>query len=144
MGAVPCHPASQVARHDLPRDRWPDLSQNPPRRAAEPASAYPRRQKVLPRTTSLSYAEDGDSYLVVASKGGGPRPRGLDFNLKASPNVEINIGPNRMPTTARIIGEDQPDYKRLWKLVNDNSANRYDGYQTRITRTVPIIALTPR
>jgi deazaflavin-dependent oxidoreductase (nitroreductase family) len=97
----------------------------------------------LPRTTSLSYAEDGDSYLVVGSKGGGPKAPGWYFNLKASPNVEINIGPNRMPAIARIIGEEHPDYKRLWKLVNDNSSHRYDRYQTRTKRTIPIIALTP-
>lgn len=97
----------------------------------------------LPRTTSLSYAKDGDSYLVVASKGGDPKAPGWYFNLKARPNVEINIGPNRMSTTARIIGEGHPDYERLWKLVNDNSSNRYDRYQTRTTRTIPIIALTP-
>jgi F420H(2)-dependent quinone reductase len=97
----------------------------------------------LPRTTSLSYATDGASYLVVASKGGGPKAPGWYFNLKASPHAEINIGLNRMPTTVRIISEDHTDYKRFWKLVNDNSSNRYDKYQARTTRTIPIIALTP-
>lgn len=98
----------------------------------------------LPRTTSLSYAKDGDSYLLAASNGGGPNAPGWYFNLQASPDVEINVGPKRMPTTARIIGEDHPDYRRLWKLVNDNSANRYDRYQKRTKRPIPIIALTPR
>ena len=30
----------------------------------------------LPRTSALSYAKDGDSYLVVAANGGDPRAPG--------------------------------------------------------------------
>jgi deazaflavin-dependent oxidoreductase (nitroreductase family) len=95
------------------------------------------------RTNSLSYARDGDDYLVVASKGGDPKAPGWYHNAKANPKVEINVGPKRFPVTARIIGADDPDYARLWKLVNDNNSNRYDGYQKRTTRQIPIIALTP-
>jgi deazaflavin-dependent oxidoreductase (nitroreductase family) len=95
------------------------------------------------RTNTLSYAEDGGSYLVVASKGGDPKAPGWYHNAKANPKVEINVGPKRFPVTARIIGADDPDYPRLWKLVNDNNSNRYDGYQKRTTRRIPIIALTP-
>ena len=97
----------------------------------------------IQRTNTLSYTEDGGSYLVVASKGGDPKAPGWYHNLKAAPDVEINIGPKRMPATARIIGADDPDYPRVWKLVNDNNANRYDGYQKRTTRPIPVIALTP-
>jgi deazaflavin-dependent oxidoreductase (nitroreductase family) len=97
----------------------------------------------IARTNALSYALDGGSYHVVASKGGDPRAPGWYFNLKANPKVEINVGPTRMPATARIIGADDPDYARLWKLVNDNNSQRYDGYQSRTKRPIPIIALTP-
>ena len=97
----------------------------------------------LSRTNTLSYAEDGGAYLVVASKGGDPRAPGWYHNLKAAPKVEINVGPKRMPATAQIIGADDPDYPRLWKLVNDNNSNRYDAYQARTKRSIPIIALTP-
>lgn len=95
------------------------------------------------RTNSLSYARNGDDYLVVASKSGDPKAPGWYHNAKANPKVEINVGPKRFPVTARIIGADDPDYARLWKLVNDNNSNRYDGYQKRTTRQIPIIALTP-
>jgi deazaflavin-dependent oxidoreductase (nitroreductase family) len=96
------------------------------------------------RTTTLSYARDGGAYLVVASKAGEPKSPGWYFNVKANPDVEINVGPRRMPVTAKIVGGDDPDYARLWKLVNDNNSHRYDAYQTRTTRTIPIIALTPK
>ncbi|MUL75646.1 nitroreductase family deazaflavin-dependent oxidoreductase [Mycolicibacterium sp. CBMA 226] len=98
----------------------------------------------LARTTSLTYAKDGDAYLVVASKGGEPTAPGWYFNLKAKPEIEINVGPKRFPVTARIVGKDDPDYARLWQVVNKNNANRYEGYQKRTTRPIPVVALTPR
>ncbi|MDR3664792.1 MAG: nitroreductase family deazaflavin-dependent oxidoreductase [Mycobacterium sp.] len=98
----------------------------------------------LARTTSLTYAKDGDAYLVVASKGGEPTAPGWYFNLKANPEVEINVGPKRFGVTARVVGKDDPDYPRLWQVVNRNNANRYDGYQKRTTRPIPVVALTPR
>jgi len=98
----------------------------------------------LARTTSLTYAKDGDSYLVVASKGGEPTAPGWYFNLKAKPDIEINVGTKRLPVTARVVGKDDPDYPRLWQVVNKNNANRYAGYQKRTTRPIPVVALTPR
>ena len=52
------------------------------------------------RANSLSYARDGDDYLVVASKAGDPKAPGWYHNLKANPNVEINVGPKRFGVTA--------------------------------------------
>ncbi|TLH67313.1 nitroreductase family deazaflavin-dependent oxidoreductase [Mycolicibacterium aubagnense] len=98
----------------------------------------------LARTTSLTYAKDGDAYLVVASKGGEPTAPGWYFNLKAKPEIEINVGPKRFPVTARVVGRDDPDYPRMWQVVNKNNANRYAGYQKRTTRPIPVVALTPR
>ena len=98
----------------------------------------------LARTTSLTYAKDGDAYLVVASKGGEPTAPGWYFNLKAKPEIEINVGTKRIPVTARVFGKDDPDYARLWHIVNKNNANRYAVYQKRTTRPIPVVALTPR
>jgi F420H(2)-dependent quinone reductase len=95
------------------------------------------------RTNSLSYAKDGGTYLVVASKGGDPKAPGWYFNAKANPAVEINVGPKRFPVTATIVTPDDPDYARQWKLVNDNNNHVYDGYQTRTTRPIPVVVLTP-
>jgi deazaflavin-dependent oxidoreductase (nitroreductase family) len=98
-----------------------------------------------PRTTSLSYARDGDDYLVVASKGGDPRAPGCYHNLKANPNVEINVGPKRFAVTAQPVVPGDPDYERLWDVVNNmkNNKNRYIGYQKRTSRPIPVVRLTP-
>lgn len=97
-----------------------------------------------PRINTLSYARDGKDYLVVASMGGAPRSPGWYHNLKAHPDVEINVGTTRLAVTARPILPDDPDYARLWQLVNRNNANRYEAYQKKTSRPIPIVALTPR
>jgi F420H(2)-dependent quinone reductase len=94
------------------------------------------------RDNTLTYARDGDAYLVVASKGGDPKAPGWYHNLKADPNVEINVGPKRFGATAVPVLPDDPDYPRLWKIVNDNNAHRYEGYQKRTTRPIPVVKLT--
>lgn len=96
------------------------------------------------RTNTLSYFPDGGSYYVVASKGGDPKAPGWYHNLKADPDVEINLGPKRLAVTATPVLADDPDYPRLWKMVNDGNSNRYDGYQKRTTRRIPLVRLTPR
>jgi F420H(2)-dependent quinone reductase len=94
------------------------------------------------RTNSLTYARDGDGYLVVASKGGDPKAPGWYHNLKADPNVEINVGPKRFGVTARPVLPSDPDYKRLWEIVNKNNSNRYEAYQKKTTRPIPVVILT--
>ena len=96
------------------------------------------------RTTTLSYFPDGGDYLVVASKGGDPKAPGWYHNLKANPDIEINLGPRRLAVTATPVLPDDPDYSRMWDLVNKQNANRYNGYQKRTSRPIPIVRLTPK
>jgi F420H(2)-dependent quinone reductase len=93
------------------------------------------------RTASLTYARDGDDYLIVASKGGDPKAPGWYHNLKANPSVEINVGPKRFRVTAHPVLPDDPDYARLWQIVNKNNSNRYEAYQTKTSRPIPVVAL---
>ena len=96
------------------------------------------------RTTALSYARDGQDYVIVASKGGAPRAPGWYHNLKAHPDAEVNIGPKRIPVRARPVPPADPDYARLWQLVNDHNADRYATYQLRTSRPIPVVVLSPR
>jgi F420H(2)-dependent quinone reductase len=95
------------------------------------------------RTTSLSYARDGGNYLIVASKGGYPKAPGWYHNLKANPSVEINVGPKRFGVTAKPVLPDDPDYARLWQIVNKNNSNRYKAYQKKTSRPIPVVVLKP-
>jgi F420H(2)-dependent quinone reductase len=96
------------------------------------------------RTNALVYARDGDDYLVVASNGGADKAPGWYFNAREKPDVEIQIGRSRHPARARVLEPSDPEYARLWKVVNDNNRDRYDGYRKMTSRPIPIVALTPR
>ena len=95
------------------------------------------------RTASLSYARDGENYLIVASKGGDPKAPGWYHNLKANPSVEINVGPKRFGVTAHPVLPGDPDYTRLWQIVNKNNSNRYEAYQQKTSRPIPVVVLEP-
>jgi F420H(2)-dependent quinone reductase len=96
------------------------------------------------RTASLTYARDGGDYLIVASKGGDPKAPGWYHNLKADPNVEINVGPKRFGVTAKPVLPDDPGYARLWQIVNKNNSDRYTAYQKKTSRPIPVVVLSRR
>src|SRR6266576_6578083 len=47
------------------------------------------------RTNPLAYSRDGDNYVVIASKGGGPTHPDWYLNLRANPAVTVELGPER-------------------------------------------------
>jgi F420H(2)-dependent quinone reductase len=96
------------------------------------------------RTNALCYVRDGADYIVVASMGGAPRSPGWYHNLRADPEVEIQVGTTRIPVTARAVLPGDPDRDRLWELADRNNARRYSAYQTATTRPIPVVVLTPR
>jgi deazaflavin-dependent oxidoreductase (nitroreductase family) len=95
------------------------------------------------RTNALVYVPDGDDYVVVASKGGDAHAPGWLFNLTAEPNVQVQVGREHRPATARVVNHDDPDFERLWRAVNDNNSGRYDDYQSKTERPIPVVVLTP-
>ena len=95
------------------------------------------------RTSALVYAKDGDSYLLVASNGGADRPPGWLFNIQAQPAVGIQVGTVAKPATATVVNAGDPGYPRLWKAVNDNNHGRYDRYQAKTSRPIPVVVVTP-
>lgn len=101
------------------------------------------RRSRLTRTNGLVYARDGADYLVVASKGGSDQPPAWLLNLEADPEVEIQIGRERQKARARAVEPSDPDYARLWKIVNDNNGDRYTAYQSETSRPIPVVIITP-
>ena len=95
------------------------------------------------RTNALTYARDGEDYVVVASMGGAPHSPGWYHNLRARPDVEIQVGTRRVHAHARPVLRGDADYERLWELVNANNHDRYRGYQKQTTRAIPLVVLTP-
>jgi hypothetical protein len=49
-----------------------------------------------------------------------------------------------MPRTAsRVVGPSDPDYERLWKIVNENNGDRYTAYQEATSRPIPVVVISP-
>jgi deazaflavin-dependent oxidoreductase (nitroreductase family) len=101
------------------------------------------RRSGATRTNALVYARDGDDYLVVASNGGADRNPAWLHNLRAKPDLAIQIGRQRQTANARVIVPSDPDYERLWRIVNANNRDRYTAYQRLTSRPIPVVALTP-
>jgi deazaflavin-dependent oxidoreductase (nitroreductase family) len=95
------------------------------------------------RTNALTYAPEGDRYLVVASNGGSPKAPSWLHNLRAQPEVEIQVGRTRHPATARELGKDDPEYERLFAFCDERNRGRFAAYQSKTTRTIPIVELVP-
>ncbi len=102
------------------------------------------RKTGQPRTSALTYARDGDDYLVTASNGGSPRPPGWLANAKAAPECEIQVGHRRIPVTARPTYPDDTEYARRWSLVDKVNKGRYTQYQKMTDRPISVVVLSPR
>jgi deazaflavin-dependent oxidoreductase (nitroreductase family) len=90
------------------------------------------------RELPLIYGMSGDDYLIVASKGGADTPPAWYVNLKADPEVEVQVMDERFKARAR---EATPDEKpEMWEtMVAEWPA--YDDYQRKTEREIPIIVL---
>ncbi len=95
------------------------------------------------RTAALLYAVDGDDYLVVASLGGASHAPAWLHNVRARPQVGVQVGRERFPAVATVVEKGDGDYDRLWGMVNDINAGRYERYQEKTTRPIPVVRLTP-
>lgn len=100
------------------------------------------RRSGLTRTAVLAYGRDSDGYVVVASNGGQDRPPWWLHNVSANPDVEFQVGRRRAVGHARIVEAGDPDYPRLWRLVNEMNHGRYDGYQRLTARPIALVILT--
>ena len=99
------------------------------------------RKSGQPRESVLAYAEDGDRCVVVASNGGSEHPPGWLFNLRAEPSVDVQVGEDRSAADATVVDADHPDYARLWQMVNAVNHHRYDKYQAKTSRPIPMVVL---
>ncbi len=93
-----------------------------------------------PRTTPLIYAQDGDDYVIVASKGGAPSHPAWYLNISKTPEVEIQVLDKVMKATAVTV--EGAEREHLWQVATDVWPN-YDQYAERTERLIPVVKLTP-
>ena len=97
----------------------------------------------LRRTSALCYVRDAEHVVVAASNAGARQAPAWYHNLVSDPSVEIQLGRRRTVGHAVVVGPSDPDYERLWKLMNEANNSRYDWYQAKTSRPIPLVVVTP-
>jgi F420H(2)-dependent quinone reductase len=92
------------------------------------------------RTTPVGYIQDGDRYVIMGSNGGQDTHPGWYHNLKANPQVEIQVMARRMKAVASDAqGEERA---RLWDdFMRQNTV--FADYPNQTRRELPLVILTP-
>jgi deazaflavin-dependent oxidoreductase (nitroreductase family) len=88
------------------------------------------------RKTPLMRVADGDSYVLVASKGGAPQHPVWFHNLKADPNVQIQDETDVYSMRVREV-VDSVERDRLWELAVA-AYPPYQEYQDKTDRAIPV------
>ena len=95
------------------------------------------RKYIIP----LFYGKAGNSYFIVASKGGAPDHPGWYKNLLAHPEAEIMVGTQKLKVRARTASAAERG--ALWKQAVVFWPP-YDDYQQKAAdREIPIVVLDP-
>jgi deazaflavin-dependent oxidoreductase (nitroreductase family) len=91
-------------------------------------------------TNPVAFTRDGERYLVIASKRGGPTNPDWYYNLLANPEVTMEVGNERIQAQATV--SEEPERTRLY----DQMAAILPGfaeYQRNTTRKIPLVILQP-
>ncbi|EID73219.1 hypothetical protein WSS_A34110 [Rhodococcus opacus M213] len=115
-------------------------------------SAFPRglpvclltttgRKSGEPRISPLLFLEDGDRIILVASQGGLPKHPMWYLNLRANPEVTVQVKSRVRPMTAHVA--DPEERARLWPRLVDMYPD-FDNYQAWTDRTIPVVVCDPR
>jgi deazaflavin-dependent oxidoreductase (nitroreductase family) len=91
------------------------------------------------RVNPMMYLQDGDRYLVFASKAGVDTNPDWYYNLKAHPEIQIEIGDETLEVHAEeIYGPERDTLFECQAALFPGFA----GYQRQTSRTIPVVALS--
>ncbi len=92
------------------------------------------------RTATLIYGQEGDSYVVIASKGGKPTSPIWYGNLTANPEVRVQVQADKFATNTRTAsGKERA---RPWSIMAEIFPS-YNNYRekAKASREIPVIVL---
>lgn len=100
------------------------------------------RKSGQPRSVMLtSPLKEGDTVVIVASRGGDDTNPAWFLNLVDDPAVQVSLGgAPAVPMHARVASAEER--ARMWPLVVADHT-RYAGYQTKTMREIPLVLLEP-
>lgn len=90
-------------------------------------------------TTPLVYSKDGDRLVIIASMGGAPKNPAWYHNLKANPEVTLEVGAEKFQANAsEVTGAER---ERLY-AQHAEMMPAFNEYKEKTSRVIPVIALT--
>ncbi len=92
-----------------------------------------------PRQAPLAFDKDGDAFVIIASKGGAPSNPDWYHNIKANPEVTVEVGTDTFQATATEASGDERN--RLFDQVVAKMPG-FGEYQKNTTRLIPVVTLT--
>ena len=92
------------------------------------------------RINPLAYQSDAGRYIVFASKAGAPTNPDWYHNLRAHPDVSIEVGQERIEVAASEATGDERD--RLFRTQVER-VPQFAEYEKKTDRLIPVIVLTP-
>jgi len=89
-------------------------------------------------TIPLVYSRDGARYVIIASMAGAPNNPDWFHNVKANPNVTLEIGKEKFQAKATITSGAERE-----RLFNAQAAILpvFNDYKAKTKRQIPVIAL---
>ncbi|WP_433702313.1 nitroreductase family deazaflavin-dependent oxidoreductase [Prescottella equi] len=94
------------------------------------------RKSGQPRVSPLLFLEDGDRVILVASQGGLPKNPMWYLNIRADPEVTIQIKSRIRTMRARVATDEER--AELWPRLVDMYAD-FDNYQSWTDRQIPVV-----
>lgn len=96
------------------------------------------RRSGKPRRLALIYGQDGDRYIVVASKGGADQHPDWYLNILEHPEVQVQVMADRFRARARTATSEE--HEVLWQRMVEIWPD-YDKYQAKTERQIPLVIL---
>jgi deazaflavin-dependent oxidoreductase (nitroreductase family) len=91
--------------------------------------------------TPLVYlGEDGRTF-IFASKAGAPNHPGWFHNLKANPDVAMEIGSDKLDVVATELTGEERD--RIYEIQKQKQP-QFAEYEAKTDRKIPVVELTPK
>lgn len=92
------------------------------------------------RINSLAYVQDGERFVVIASKGGASTNPDWYYNVLATPKVTVEVGTETFRVHARVA--EKRERTRLYDKMVEMMPG-FEDYRRKATRKIPVIVLTP-
>jgi deazaflavin-dependent oxidoreductase (nitroreductase family) len=90
------------------------------------------------RTVPVVYTTEGDSVVVIASKGGAPTSPDWYHNLVAHPEVKVELAHETFEGRARVA--EDPERERLFRAQAELMPN-FAQYEKATTRKIPVVVI---